>query len=343
MTNQPTTEPERGRTPGDEPDALPSEPTASHGPGELRELPKRSYLAVLKRVGKEFGQDNITVWAAALTYYGVLSIFPGLLLLVTVLKLFGANTVQKVVDNVKGVAPGSVGNLIGSAATSLQHSHQSSAGVVAIVSLVGALWSASGYVGVFMKAANDIFDVPEGRPIWKTLPIRLGVTLVTMVVLVAAALIVVFTGSLADQLGHALGLGGGVVTLWKIVKWPVLLILVSLLFALLFWATPNARAGGFRWVSPGGALAVILWLAASAGFAVYVANFSSYNKTYGSLAAVIIFLVWLWITNIAILLGAEFNAELQRSRAVQAGHPETEEPYLDLRDTRKLDTDKKKK
>src|SRR5690348_14172904 len=160
--------PERGRTPADEPDDLPNSPTATRGPDELSALPKTSYFAVFKRVGKEFGQDNITVWAAALTYYGVLSIFPGLLLLVTVLKLFGSDTVQKVVDNLKGVAPGSVSNIIGSAATSLQHSHQSSAGVVAIVSLVGALWSASGYVGVFMKAANDIFDVPEGRPIWKT-------------------------------------------------------------------------------------------------------------------------------------------------------------------------------
>jgi membrane protein len=332
-----TEKPERGRTPADEPDELPTKPTATHGPDELSALTKTSYFAVLKRVAKEFGEDNITVWAAALTYYGVLSIFPGLLLLVTVLKLFGADTVQKVVDNVKSVAPGSVANILGSAATSLQHSQQSSAGILAIVSLLGALWSASGYVGVFMKAANDIYDVPEGRPVWKTLPIRLAVTIVTGVVLIAAALIVVFTGSLAEQVGRAIGAGGLALTTWSIVKWPVLVVLVSLLFALLYWALPNARQGGFRWVTPGGLLAVIIWLAASAGFAVYVANFGSYNKTYGSLAAVIIFLVWLWITNIAVLLGAEIDAELQRSRAIQAGHAETDEPYVDLRDTRKLD------
>ena len=329
--------PEHGRTPADEADELPSRPTASHGPEQLSGLPRRSYFAVLKRVAKEFGEDNLTVWAAALTYYGVLSIFPGLLLLVTVLKIFGADTMQRVVDNVKGVAPGQVADILSSAAGSLQHGQQRSAGILAIVSLVGALWSASGYIGVFMKASNDIYDVPEGRPIWKTLPIRLGVTILTGIIILAAALIVVFTGPLAEQAGRALGAGGLALTVWSIAKWPVLVILVSLLFALLYWASPNARQGGFRWVTPGGFLAVIIWLLASAGFGLYVANFGSYNKTYGSLAAIIIFLVWLWITNIAILLGAELDAELERSRAVQAGHGETEEPYVDLRDTRKLD------
>ena len=148
---------------------------------------------------------------------------------------------------------------------------------------------------------------------------------------------VVFTGRLAEQLGQALGVGSAAVTVWNIAKWPVLLVIVSLLFALLYWASPNAKHGGFRWVSPGGVLAVVIWLVASGGFAFYVANFGSYNKTYGSLAAVIVFLIWLWISNIAILLGAEFDAELQRSRAIRAGHAETDEPYVDLRDTRKLD------
>jgi membrane protein len=288
---------------------------------------------------KEFSDDNITVWAAALTYYGVLSIFPGLLLLVTVLRLFGKDTVQKVIDNVGGVAPGSTGTIVGDAARNLQEGQQSTAGILAIVSLAAALWSASGYIGAFMQASNAIYDVPEGRPIWKTLPIRLGVTIVTGVLLTAAALMVVFTGPVAKQAGKAVGIGDAAVTVWSIAKWPVLIVIISLLFALLYWASPNARHGGFRWVSPGSVLAVLLWLIASAGFGFYVANFGSYNKTYGSLAAVIVFLVWLWISNIAILLGAEFDAELQRSRAIQAGHPETDEPYVELRDTRKLDTE----
>ena len=190
-----------------------------------------------------------------------------------------------------------------------------------------------------MQASNAIYDVPEGRPIWKTLPIRLGVTLATGVLLTIAAVLVVFTGPVAEQAGKAIGIGGATVTAWNIAKWPVLVIIIGLLFALLYWASPNAKHGGFRWVSPGSLLAVLLWLIASVGFGFYVGNFGSYNKTYGSLATVIIFLIWLWISNIAILLGAEFDAELQRSRAIQAGHPETEEPYVELRDTRKLDTE----
>jgi membrane protein len=267
----------------------------------------------------------------------VLSIFPGLLLIVTCLRLFGPDTVRAVTENLTDIAPGTVASIISDAAESLQQGQQGTAGLVAVVSLLAALWSASGYVGVFMKASNAIYDVPEGRPVWKTLPIRIAITLVTGVLLVVSALLVVFTGRLAEQVGKALGIGSSIVTVWNVAKWPVLVLIISLLFAILYWASPNAKHGGFRWVSSGGLLAVVIWLVASGGFAFYVANFGSYNKTYGSLAAVIVFLIWLWISNIAILLGAEFDAELQRSRAIQAGHSATDEPYVDLRDTRKLD------
>jgi YihY family inner membrane protein len=186
-----------------------------------------------------------------------------------------------------------------------------------------------------MRASNAIYDVPEGRPVWKTLPIRIAVTVVVMVLLAVSAVAVVATGGLADRVGRLLGLGSAVVTVWDLVKWPVLLLLVSFMFALLYWASPNAKQG-FRWVTPGGILAVVVWVVASVAFAVFVANFGSYNKTYGSLASVIIFLVWLWLSNTAILLGAELNAELERSRAIAAGHPPDEEPYMELRDTRKI-------
>jgi membrane protein len=148
---------------------------------------------------------------------------------------------------------------------------------------------------------------------------------------------VVFTGSLARQLGQLLGIGTTAVTVWDIAKWPVIVILISLLFAVLYWAGPNVKHGGFKWITPGSLLAVLIWIVASAGFAFYVAKFSSYNKTYGSLAAVIVFLVWLWITNLAILVGAEFDAEMQRGRAIEAGHDPDDEPYVQLRDTHKLD------
>src|SRR2546421_11997115 len=317
----------------------PAQPTAEEGPGKPTQLTRRSWWGVLKRVIKEYQQDNLSDWAAALTYYAMLSIFPGLLVLVSGLRLLGRSVVTTVIDNITQVAPGTAGNIIKGAVNNILNSGQNTASVLAIVSLVGALWSASGYVAAFMRAANAIYDVPEGRPIWKKLPVRLGVTIVTGVLLSISAFAVVLTGRLAEQVGKLIGLGGGAVTLWNYAKWPVLALLVSLVFAILYWAAPNARQGGFRWVSPGGLLAVVIWLVTSAGFALYVAHFGSYNKTYGSIAAIIIFLVWLYLTNTAILFGAELNAELERGRALEAGHPATAEPYTELRDDRKIDRD----
>jgi len=178
--------------------------------------------------------------------------------------------------------------------------------------------------------------VPEGRPIWTTAPVRIGVTLVLVVLLSVSAVAVVFTGGLAKQAGNVLGVGQSAIDAWDIAKWPVLLIVISLMFAILYWAAPNVRHPGFRWLSPGGILAVAAWLIASGAFALYVANFSSYNKTYGALAAVVVFLVWLWISNIAILLGAELNAELERGRFIEAGNPPEREPFIEPRDTRKM-------
>jgi len=283
---------------------------------------------------REFQVDNLKDWAAALTYYSVLSIFPALVVLVSLIGLAGRSTIQTLLDNLGQVAPGSVNQILEGAIQNLQQT-RGSAGLLALAGLAVALWSASNYIAAFMRASNAIYDVPEGRPIWKTLPIRIAVTVVVMVLLAASAVAVVATGGLADRIGRLLGLGSAVVTVWDIVKWPVLLLLISFMFALLYWASPNAKQG-FRWVTPGGLLAVVVWVAASVAFAIYVANFSSYNKTYGSLASVIIFLVWLWLSNIAILLGAELNAELERGRAIAAGHPPEEEPYMELRDDSKI-------
>jgi membrane protein len=283
---------------------------------------------------REFQVDNLKDWAAALTYYSVLSIFPALLVLISLLDLAGPSTIQKLLDNLGQVAPGSVNQILEGAIRNLRQT-RGSAGVLALAGLAVALWSASNYIAAFMRASNAIYDVPEGRPVWKTLPIRIAVTVVVMVLLAVSAVAVVATGGLADRIGRLLGLGSAVVTAWDLVKWPVLLLLVSFMFALLYWASPNAKQG-FRWVTPGGILAVVVWVIASVAFAIYVANFGSYNKTYGSLASVIIFLVWLWLSNTAILLGAELNAELERSRAIAAGHPPDEEPYMELRDTRKI-------
>jgi membrane protein len=291
---------------------------------------------VLKRTVREFREDNLTDWAAALTYYCVLAIFPALIVLVSVLGLIGDSATQPLIDNLGKVAPGPAKEIFTSAIENLQGS-KGAAGVFFIVGLAGALWSASGYVAAFMRASNSIYDMPEGRPVWKTLPVRVGLTVVLLALLAITAVAVTLTGGLAKEVGGVIGLSDSAVTVWNIAKWPVLLLVVSFMFALLYWAAPNVKHPKFRWVSPGGILAVIAWVIASLAFAFYVANFGSYNKTYGALAAPIVFLVWLWISNVVILLGAEFNAELERGRAIEAGHPEEREPFVEPRDTRKME------
>jgi membrane protein len=311
----------------------PNLPPESRMPDKPVQLGGRGWLATLVRTVKEFKGDNLSDWAAALTYYGVLSIFPGIIVLLSVFSMISdRSTADRAVDE---VAPDRYAEGIKNFIGSLQEV-EGSAGLLAIAGLLVALWSASGYVGAFMRASNAIYDVPEGRPIWKTVPTRLGVTIATGVLLVISAFIVVFTGGVAQRVGDLIGLGDGAVLVWDILKWPVLVCLVSLMFALLYWASPNARHSGFRWVSPGGVLAVLLWIVVSTAFTIYLANFANYNKTYGTLGGVIAFLVWLWISNIAVLLGAEFDAELERGRAIKAGHPEDDEPFVELRDTRKV-------
>lgn len=311
----------------------PGEQVEERAPDTPAQLPKRSWLAVLKGTVKEFQDDELADRAAALTYYGVLSLFPALLLLVSLLGIAGKSATQEVLDNLKKLTPGSARDIISDAVTQLQ-GRGGVGSVMAVIGVVLALWSASGYVAAFIRSANAVYDMPEGRPVWKVLPIRVGVTVALLVLAVLSSLIVVFTGGLARQVGGALGIGDTALTVWSIAKWPVLVVLVTMMIALLYWATPNVKGRGFKWVTPGSVLALLIWLVASAGFAFYVANFGSYNKTYGTLAGVIIFLVWLWISNIAILLGLEFDSEMARQRAIAGGLPETEEPYLPPRDTR---------
>jgi membrane protein len=299
-------------------------------PGGPSDLDRRSWFGVLKRTISEFREDNLTDWAAALTYYGILAIFPALIAMVSILGLVGQSATQPLIDNLGKVAPGSAQHIFTSAIRNLQHS-QGAAGVLFIAGILGAIWSASGYVAAFMRASNAIYEVDEGRPIWMTLPIRVGVTIVLLVLLAVSAVAVVATGGLATQLGKLFGIGGTAVTVWDIAKWPILLLVVSFMFSILYWAAPNVKHPGFRWLSPGGIFAVLVWIIVSAAFAFYVANFSSYNKTYGALAGVVIFLVWLWISNIAVLLGAELNAETERGREIERGHPDPEEPFLDPR------------
>ena len=307
--------------------------------GEVAEgggLSTGSRLAALKRTAKAFKGDQIPVWAAALTYFGVLSIFPALLVVVSVLGLIGESATDSLLQNLEDVAPGPAQEILTSAIENLQGAGSAS-GVAFVIGLVGAIWASSGYVDGFMSAANAIYDVEEGRPITKLLPIRVGLTLVLMVLAGVIAFAVAITGGLAREAGDLVGVGDTAVKVWDLAKWPVLLVLVSLLLAVLYWGAPNVKLP-FRLLSAGSLLAVLGWVLASVAFGFYVANFSSYNKTYGTLAGPIVFLLWLWITNICILLGAELNAELERGRRLQAGEVDREtEPFVELRDTEKIE------
>jgi membrane protein len=300
------------------------------GPAHPR---KGSLVQTLKRTFTEFKEDELTDRAAALTYYAVLSIFPALIALVSIVGLVfdPARITKALTDVVSSIGPASaVETFKGPIETLTQSS--GTAGIMLIVGIAAALWTASGYVGAFMRASNVIYEVEEGRSIVKLRPLQMLVTLLLVLLLALVLMAIVLTGPLADAVGSAVGLGSAAVTAWDIAKWPVLLAVVVVMIALLYYASPNAKLRGFKWVTPGSVLAIVVWLVASAGFAFYVANFGSYSKTYGALGGVIVFLVWLWLTNVAILLGAELNAEHERSRELEEGVPGAErELQLDHR------------
>ena len=291
-------------------------------PEGLTDLSAGSWKDAFKRSRVAFKEDKLTDWAAALTYYGILAIFPALLVVVSVLGLIGDSATNALLDNLEEVAPGPAQEILENAIRNLQGS-QGASGVAFVIGLLAAVWASSGYVNGFMSASNSIYDVDPASSLVKTLPVRVGLTVLLMILAGVIAFAVVLTGGLAKEVGDVVGVGDTAVDVWNLAKWPVLLLLVSFLFAVLYWGAPNVKLP-FRLFSPGALLAVLGWVIASVLFAFYVANFSSYNKTYGALAGPIVFLLWLWITNICILLGAELNAELERSRKLEAGeisHP----------------------
>jgi membrane protein len=316
--------------PGPEPSELRGERTGNEVPEQPTDLPRPAWSGVFKRTLREFKADNLTDLAAALTYYGVLAIFPMLIVIVSILGLIGRSVTQPLINNLNAVAPGPARTIFTNAINNVE-SHQGTAGVLFVVGLLVALWSASGYIAAFMRASNIVWDVEEGRPIYKTMALRVGVTAVTVTLLTLSAIAVVFTGPLANKVGGVIGVGSTAVQVWDIAKWPVMLVIVAVILSILYYASPNVRQPGFRWVTPGGVFAVVAWIVVSGLFALYVANFASYNKTYGALGSVVAFLVWLWLTNVVILLGAELNAEMERGRQIAGGHPVDEEPYLPLR------------
>jgi len=295
--------------------------------------PKPTTGGTLKRLVKEISQDNLTDHAAALTYYLVLAMFPAIIAMISLVGLiFSPQQIAKALTTVLNqIAPGSAANTFSGVINQLAGS-TSTAGIGLVIGLASALWAASGYVGAFTRAANIVWETPEGRPFWKLKPLQLLLTLIGILFIAAIALSVVATGPVTDAIGNALGLGSTATTVWDIAKWPVMVVIVAVMIAVLYYAAPNVKIRGFKFVSVGSAVAVVVWVVASALFAFYVANFGSYNKTYGTLAGVIVFLVWLWITNLVLLIGIELDSERERTIELKAGVPRADkEIQLDAR------------
>ncbi|MET0965798.1 MAG: YihY/virulence factor BrkB family protein [Nakamurella sp.] len=317
------------------------DPESPEKPDAPTQLTKPSWKFILRKTIREFSDDQCTDLAAALTYYAVLALFPALLALVSLLGLVGQQgKTEELINVLSDMGAGSVAETI--RAPLQQLTQTSAAGIGLIIGIAGALWSASGYVGAFGRAMNRVYEIKEGRPFWKLRPLMIVITLATVILAGLVAIGLVVSGPLARAIGDAIGLGETAVTVWNIVKWPVLLLLAALVVAILYYATPNVKQPKFRWISVGAGIAIVTWVVASALFGLYVSQFSNYNKTYGSLAGVIIFLLWLWITNLALLFGAEVDAEMERGRQLQAGIAAEEDIQLPPRDTRVIDKNEAK-
>jgi membrane protein len=318
-------------------EATAPEPEDARKPDSLDDITKPSWLYIARKSIREFSSDQCTDLAAALTYYGVLAVFPALLAFVSLLGLVGdaEETTTAVVDLFAGLVPPTTVDAVQEAIGNLTRSPAS--GFALVTGIVGALWSASGFVGAFGRAMNRIYAIQEGRPFWKLRPVMLAVTVLAVALAVAAALLIALSGPVAVRIGETLGIGESVLFVWDIAKWPILVAIAVALVATLYYATPNIKQPKFRWMSVGAFVALVVWAIASAAFGFYAANFSSYNETYGSIGGVIVFLLWVWISNMALLFGAELDAELERGRELQAGIEAEELIQLPPRDTRQSD------
>ncbi len=336
MTEQHTTDETRAK------DARAPHPDDARKPATPADLKPVGWKFTAKNAWREFGSDQCTDLAAALTYYTVLALFPGLMALVSLLALFGQSEggIEQLMNIVRQLAPADAISQIEGPLTQMVNSRGT--GLALVIGLLSALWSASGYVGAFGRAMNRVYEVSEGRPVWKLRPVNLAITV--FCVLVAALMLValVISGPVAEAIGNTLGVGNTLVTVWSIAKWPVMLALVVLLVAVLYHFTPNVRQPKFRWISVGALVAIGVWLVASLAFALYVSSAGNYSKTYGALAGVIIMLLWIWLTNLALLFGAEVDSELERARELQAGMPAEQSLQLPPRDTSGIEKTEKK-
>lgn len=310
-------------------------PDNSSKPENPTQVSKRSWKYIFKRSLAEFTQDGCTDLAASLTYFTVLSVFPGLLAVVSLLGVFGQGqqTADAITEFLAGRVPEELNTLLEPTITNLTQA--TGAGIVAlIIGVASGLWTASGYVGAFSRAMNRVYDVSEGRTFIKHKASMLAVTLFVVVTVVLIFLMVLLSGSIARTLGDAIGLGETSVMVWNIAKWPVVLLLLILLVAVLYYATPNVQQPKFKWVSPGAVFAIIGVIVAAVGFSIYATQFASQADTYGVIGGVILGLLGIWIFNNVLLFGAEIDAELQRGRELEAGLPSEEMLHLPPRDVK---------
>jgi membrane protein len=309
-------------------------PDDSQKPDNPTDVKKPAWGYIVKRTLHEFGRDKCTTLAAALTYYAVLAMFPALLALLSLLGLFGQAeaTTRTILAVVQNVADPSVAKLLKQPIQQLASTD--SAGLALVIGLVVAIWSASGYVSAFSQSMNRIYEIDEGRPVWKLRPVVLGITIVLLLLAVIMAMLLVVSGPVADAIGQALGVGQGVVMAWNVLKWPVLVVFAIIMIAVLYYGAPNVKQPKFHWMTIGSAIALVILALASLGFFFYVANFGNYNKTYGSIGGVIVLLLWLWIANLSLLFGAEFDAEMERGRELQGGIKAEDSIQLPPRDDR---------
>jgi membrane protein len=283
---------------------------------------QRKWIETLKRTAREFMEDNLTDWAAALTYYGLLALFPALIAMVSIIGLVGdpRSTTASLTEIVAEIGPASAAQTFSGPIESIA-SNQSAAGAAFVLGLALALWSASGYVGAFIRASNIIFETEEGRSFWKLRPLQLAVTLAMVLLMALLALGLVLTGPIVEAIADPLGFSDTAITIWSIAKWPAMAAIFIVMVDVLYYASPNVKQRGFAWVTPGSLVAIVVWGIASAAFALYVANFGAYDKTYGTLGGLVALLVWIWLSNLAILFGHQLNAERERSLEIAEGLP----------------------
>ena len=308
----------------------PDDPRKPESPPDLH---KRSWLYTSKMALAEFKRDQCSDLAAALTFYSVAAVFPAFIVLAALVGLIGESerTANALLGLIEDLGQQDAADQLRGPITELAQSH--GAGLALVIGTLLALWSASAYVGAFGRAMNRIYEIDEGRPVWKLRPLNI---LVSLIVIVGAAMLLLsatLTGGLADQIHRRLGLADWTLSVWSYAKWPLMLAIVAMIVAVLYYATPNVQQPRFRWMSVGALLAIVLWVVGSIGFGFYVGTFGNYDRTYGSLAGTIILLLWLWLTNSALLFGAEFDAELERARELEAGIPAEEMLQLPPRDT----------